>query len=62
MTTKPLAIGDVQTDRDKTEWVIVGITHAGLSRVRRNSLAHYIHAQHSPEIAKAIVIPWHKAA
>lgn len=47
-------IGDIQIDSDKSEWVIIGITHTGVSRVRRNSLAHKIHAQDSPEIAKSL--------
>jgi hypothetical protein len=37
-------IGDTQIDKDKSEWVVVGVTHLGLSRVRKDSLAHKIHA------------------
>lgn len=50
-------IGEIQIDKDGTEWVVVGITHSGVSRVKRNSLAHLIHAQHSPEIANKLVVP-----
>ncbi len=49
-----IKIGDIQTDANKTEWVIVVITHSGLSRVRRYSLAHQIHALNSPEIAESL--------
>lgn len=54
-TDSSIAIGDIVIDNDNTEWVIVGISHTGLSRVRRNSLAHEIHAQGSPEIAKTLI-------
>lgn len=47
-------IGDIQIDNDKTEWVVVGIGHMGVSRVRRNSLAHQTHAQSSPKIAESL--------
>lgn len=50
-----MKIGDIQIDNNQTEWVIVGITHTGVSRVKRNSLAHYVHAQRSPEIAKSLI-------
>lgn len=60
MKTHP-KIGDIQTDTDKTEWVVVGVGHLGLSRVRRNSLAHRVHAQRSEDIAKSLVIPWAEA-
>lgn len=51
-------VGDIQTDRNNSEWVIIGITHSGLSRVRRNSLAHQVHALDMPEIAESITPPW----
>lgn len=47
-------IGDIQIDDNKSEWIVIGISHTGVSRVRRNSLAHEIHAQGSPEIAKTL--------
>lgn len=49
-----LKIGDIQTDKDESEWVIVAITHSGVSRVRKDSLAHRVHAKVSPEIAKSL--------
>ena len=51
-------VGDIQIDNNKTEWVVIGATHTGISRVKRNSLAHKVHAQSSPEIAKSILVPW----
>lgn len=51
---KPLPkVGEIQIDNDGSEWVIIGIGHMGISRVKRNSLAHRVHAQSSPEIAKS---------
>ena len=51
----PIKIGDIQVDEeDKSEWIIIGINHSGISRVKRNSLAHKIHAEVSPEIAKSL--------
>lgn len=47
-------IGDVQVDANNTEWVVVGVSHSGLSRVRQYSLAHQVHAQAVPEIAKSL--------
>jgi urease accessory protein UreE len=55
MNTTP-QIGDIQKDENGQEWVVVGIVHSGVSRVRRNSLAHLIHAAYSPEIAKSVTI------
>lgn len=55
---KSLKVGDIQTDNNGSEWVIVGISNTGYSRVKRNSLAHLIHSSYSPEIAKAYVVPW----
>ena len=52
----PLKIGDIQTDSDKSEWIIVAITNTKPSRVRRNSLAHKVHAQSSPDIAKSYTL------
>lgn len=49
--------GDIQIDEDGSEWVVIGATRVGISRVRRNSLAHRVHAQSSPEIARSYVIP-----
>jgi len=49
-------IGDIQMDSNNQEWIIVAITHAGLSRVKRNSLAHLIHATYSPEVAKSLTL------
>lgn len=50
----PVKIGDIQVDSDKSEWVVIGVTHTGISRVRKNSLAHIVHAKMSPEIAKSL--------
>jgi hypothetical protein len=59
--SKSLAIGDIQVDRDKdgnvlAEWVVISIYPRGLSRVKRNSLAHQVHAEGTPEIAKSLQI------
>lgn len=55
--TKALTqVGNIQMDSNNQEWVIVAITHAGLSRVKRNSIAHLVHAKYSPEIAKSVII------
>lgn len=50
----PIKIGDVQIDKDKSEWVVIGVNHSGISRVRKNSLAHQVHAESSPDIAKSL--------
>ena len=50
-----MKVGDIQIDDNRTEWIVVGIFGRGLTnRVRRNSLAHRVHAQLSPEIAKSL--------
>lgn len=49
-------IGDIQIDKDKSEWVIISATPVGISRVKRNSLAHKVHAESSPDIAKSYVV------
>lgn len=49
-------VGDIQVDKNESEWVVVGICHLGISRVKRDSLAHEIHAQSSPEIAKSLTV------
>jgi hypothetical protein len=49
-------VGDIQIDNNKSEWVVVGVTHSGVSRVKRNSLAHQIHAQSSIDIAKSYTL------
>lgn len=48
-------VGDVQIDRDG-EWVIVSPSNGrlGPSRVRRNSLAHHVHADGNEAIAKSL--------
>lgn len=46
--------GDIEIDENKVEWVIIAINYSGVSRVRRNSLAHRVHAKTSPEIAKTL--------
>jgi hypothetical protein len=48
-------VGDIQVDKNSLEWIVVGVTHTGVSRVRRNSLAHKVHAKRSPEIAKTLI-------
>lgn len=50
----PIKIGDIQIDSDGSEWVIIGVTHIGVSRIRRYSLAHQVHSEGSPEIAKSL--------
>jgi hypothetical protein len=52
----PPKIGDVQIDRDKSEWVVIGVSHSGVSRVRRHSLAHQTHSTGVPEIAKSLKV------
>jgi hypothetical protein len=53
-----MEIGEVQTDLDDSEWVVIGISFANgqqrASRVRRNSLAHHVHAESSPRIAQSL--------
>jgi len=61
----PPKVGDIQTDVDKSEWVVIGVSSKlhPPSRVRRNSLAHRVHAQSSSEIAKSLTIQeplWHE--
>lgn len=54
MTPKEIPkIGDIQIDADKSEWVVIANSYSGVSRVKRNSLAHLIHSAYSPEIAKS---------
>lgn len=48
-------VGDVVTDQFG-EWVIISIHEGRISRVRRNSLAHKIHAQSSSIIAKSLIV------
>ena len=48
-------VGDIQVDKDGSEWVVIGVGHTGLSRIRRNSMAHIIHARRSQEIAKSLM-------
>lgn len=53
MTESP-KVGDVQTDIDGSEWVVISVFGRNrTSRVKRNSLAHYIHAEVSPIIAES---------
>ena len=50
-----MQVGDVETDPDGSEWVIIspgGVFKA--SRVRRNSLAHHVHAESSAVIAASL--------
>ena len=47
-------VGDIQTDPDGSEWIVIFIPHRNISRVRRYSLAHQIHAQNSEVIAKSL--------
>lgn len=54
-TSQKPKIGDIQTDSNGIEWIVVGNSHTGISRVKRNSLAHTIHAQSSPDIAKSLM-------
>jgi hypothetical protein len=54
MEDDSVKIGDIQVDSDKSEWVVIGVNHSGISRVRKNSLAHKIHAEVSPDIAKSL--------
>jgi hypothetical protein len=47
-------VGDIQVDHDKSEWVVVAVAGRNrVSRVKRNSLAHYLHAEVSSEIASS---------
>lgn len=47
-------IGDIQTDPDGTEWIIVGTTQTTVSRVKRYSIAHEVHARSSEIVAKSL--------
>lgn len=50
-----MEIGDIQTDPDGSEWVIISVGGAFKpSRVRRNSLAHHIHAKSDSKIAVSL--------
>lgn len=50
-----MKVGDIQTDIDNSEWVVVSITGRDrVSRVRRNSLAHRVHAERSAIIAQSL--------
>jgi hypothetical protein len=51
-----MQVGDIETDPDGSEWVIVSLGGAVIkpSRLRRNSLAHHIHAQSSPTLAASL--------
>lgn len=49
-----IKIGDIQIDKDKKEWIVIGVNHTGISRVRRYSLAHQVHSEGMPEIAKSL--------
>lgn len=51
-----LKIGDMQIDPDKSEWIIISVYGNRISRVRRYSLAHHIHADGDPEIAKSLQV------
>lgn len=51
-----IKIGDIQIDSNKTEWVVIAVNHSGISRVKRNSLAHKIHAEGMPAIAKSLTL------
>ena len=53
MTNTLPKVGDIQIDKDRSEWIVIGVNRVGVSRVRRNSLAHRVHAQSSPEIAQS---------
>jgi hypothetical protein len=57
MTKRPIfpKVGSIQIEADKSEWVIVGTSNSGVSRVRRNSLAHKVHAESSPVIALSYI-------
>lgn len=62
-SSNDLRVGDVQIDRDKhgkilSEWVIIEVfPHRSPSRVRRNSLAHHIHAEGTPILAESLQTP-----
>jgi hypothetical protein len=49
-------LGDIQIDKDGSEWVVVGVTTRSVSRVRRYSLAHHVHAEGSPTIAESLKV------
>ena len=51
MLKEKIKVGDIQIDENKSEWIVIGVTH-----MRRNSLAHKVHSQISPIIAKSYVI------
>jgi hypothetical protein len=49
-------VGDIQRDFNGSEWIVITVTGRGItSRVRRNSLAHQIHAENSPVIARSLM-------
>ena len=50
----PLKIGDIQVDSDDPNGLLLLFITTGISRVRRYSFAHQIHAEVSPEIAKSL--------
>lgn len=57
MKNRPLPKqGDIQIDNDKSEWIVVSATPMAFSRIKRNSLAHKVHAQSSPDIAKSYTV------
>jgi hypothetical protein len=48
-------VGDIQIDENGTEWVVIAVAGREIvSRVQRNSLAHRVHAEGSPNIAKSL--------
>lgn len=50
-----LKIGDIETDPDGSEWVIIEVfTNRKPSRVRKDSLAHRVHAENYFELAKSL--------
>ncbi len=49
-------IGDIQIDANGSEWVLVGVAYLGSLLVKRNSLAHRVHAEYSTAVAKSLTI------
>ena len=49
-------LGDIQIDSNGSEWIVVGVATRHVSRVRRYSIAHQVHAKDSPVIAESLEV------
>lgn len=50
-----MEIGDIETDPDGSEWIVISVVGRGrVGRVRRNSLAHQKFAERSPKFAESL--------